>query len=87
MPTQLGAGDTGEIVDCRVVTDTNRDGVINNDDECVPLGGFLNSVRPVNLVHDMLAAVQNGTAYEPIGGLPDAADDPNPRPPTSTRPA
>ncbi len=80
VPTQMGAGDTDEIVDCRVVSDTNRDGVINNDDECVPLGGFLNSLRPVNLLHDMLAAVQNETAYEPIGGLPDAADDPNPAP-------
>ncbi len=80
MPTQLGAGDTGEIVDCRVVTDTNRDGVINNDDDCIPLGGFLNSVRPINLVTAMLAAVQNGTAYEPIGGLADPADDPNPGP-------
>ena len=28
----------------------------------------------------MLAAVQNGTAYEPIGGLADPADDPNPGP-------
>lgn len=80
VPTQLGAGDTGEIVDCRVVTDTNRDGVINNDDDCVPLGGFLNSVRPVNLVADMLAAVRQGVAYEPLGNLPDPADDPNPGP-------
>lgn len=76
VPTQLGAGDTGEIVDCRVVTDTNRDGVINDDDECIPLGGFLNSVRPVNLLSDMLAAIEAGVAYEPLGGLPDPADDP-----------
>jgi len=80
VPTQLGAGDTGEIVDCRVVTDTNRDGAINDDDECIPLGGFLNSLRPVNLVRDMLAAVEAGVAYEPLAGLPDPADDPNPGP-------
>jgi putative serine protease PepD len=80
VPTQLGAGDTGEIVDCRVVTDTNRDGVINDEDECIPLGGFLNSLRPVNLLVDMLAAIEAGVAYEPIGGLPDPADDPDPGP-------
>jgi S1-C subfamily serine protease len=80
VPTQLGAGDTGEIVDCRVVTDTNGDLVINDEDECIPLGGFLNSLRPINLARDMLAAIEAGTAYQPIGDLPDPVDDPNPEP-------
>jgi hypothetical protein len=80
VPTQLGAGDTGEIVDCRVVTDTNGDLVINDEDECIPLGGFLNSLRPINLAQDMLAAIEAGVAYQPIGDLPDPVDDPNPEP-------
>lgn len=80
VPTLLGAFEGGEIVDCRVVTDTNRDGEINDLDDCVPLGGFLNGLRPINLAHDLLAAVEAGVAYEPIVGLPDPVDDPNPVP-------
>ena len=80
VPSQAGVGDSGEIADCRVVTDTNRDGVINDEDDCIPIGGFLNSLRPINLASEMLAAITDGVAYEPLGGLPDAADDPNPVP-------
>ena len=80
VPSQAGAGDSGEIADCRKVTDTNRDGVINEDDDCIPIGGFLNSLRPSNLAQAMLAAIESGVAYEPLGGLPDAVVDPNPEP-------
>jgi S1-C subfamily serine protease len=80
VPTLLGAFEGGEIVDCRVVTDTNHDEEINDLDECVPLGGFLNRLRPINLVLDLLAAVDAGVAYEPLVGLPDPVDNPNPVP-------
>src|SRR5690606_30985477 len=39
VPTIAGVGeDQEEIVDCRPVRDTNRDGVIDDNDDCVPLG-------------------------------------------------
>jgi hypothetical protein len=31
------------------VADTNGDGHVNNRDICVPVGGFINALRPVNL--------------------------------------
>ncbi len=69
IPTRSGT--TSDIVDCRVIVDTNRDGVIDEQDSCVPLGGFINGLRPIALAVEMINAVQNGVAYEPIGGLPE----------------
>lgn len=53
VPTIAGTGD-GRITDCRVVEDTNGDGVIDNDDSCVPIGGFINGIRPINLALPLL---------------------------------
>lgn len=46
VPTMASAGEDGEIVDCRPVTDTNRDGKVDRYDDCVPIGGFLNLLSP-----------------------------------------
>jgi hypothetical protein len=55
VPTQVGSGDiAGAIVDCRPLADTNRDGVIDERDNCVPTGGFINALRPVNLAQPLL---------------------------------
>lgn len=48
IPTQLGGGGDA-LVDCRILADTNLDGRINQKDSCIPVGGFINSLRPVNL--------------------------------------
>ena len=47
--TQLGYGGNDEIVDCRVIVDTNLDGRVNQNDTCIPVGGFINALRPINL--------------------------------------
>lgn len=73
IPTQLGYGQReGEIVDCRVLADTNMDGRINQNDACIPVGGFINALRPVNLVKPLieearriLLAGPTETAYPP----------------------
>jgi S1-C subfamily serine protease len=49
IPTQLGSGDEESVVDCRVITDTNGDGRVDQRDACVPVGGFINALRPINL--------------------------------------
>src|SRR3990172_308128 len=46
VPTRASAGGDNAIVDCRAVADTNRDGVIDDQDSCVPIGGFINGLRP-----------------------------------------
>lgn len=58
VPTQLGSGTTDDLVDCRVITDTNGDGNINQFDACVPVGGFINALRPINLARQMLDSLQ-----------------------------
>jgi len=55
------AGIRGELtVDCRVLEDTNGDGVVDDSDNCVPIGGFLNGLRPVKLAADVIASARNG---------------------------
>ncbi len=56
IPTQGGADDDSPVVDCRILTDTNGDGVTDDEDQCVPFGGFLNGIRPVNLADELLVA-------------------------------
>jgi S1-C subfamily serine protease len=60
IPTQLGYGGEDQYVDCRVIADTNRDGVIDNKDDCVPTGGFINALRPINLANPMIEASKRG---------------------------
>ncbi len=60
IPTQAGAGESGQVVDCRPLVDTNGDGVVDEQDTCVPIGGYINSLRPVNLAKPLLEAALSG---------------------------
>ena len=60
VPTQASASSSGEVVDCRVITDTNGDGVTDGADQCVPIGGFLNGLRPVNLALPLIEQAASG---------------------------
>jgi hypothetical protein len=73
IPTQVGAGDiSGDIVDCRPLADTNRDGYIDQYDTCVPTGGFINALRPINLAMPLInAAVEGKEPYTAVE-LPEA---------------
>lgn len=55
VPTRSSPGDTSQAVDCRIVSDTNGDGQVTEDDTCVPIGGFINGLRPVNLASGLIA--------------------------------
>ncbi len=60
VPTQLGYGGDDQYVDCRILADTNRDGRIDENDDCVPTGGFINALRPVNLAKPLIEAALRG---------------------------
>jgi S1-C subfamily serine protease len=60
IPTRVGAGETGDVVDCRPLADTNRDGQIDDRDACVPVGGFLNALRPIRLAMPYIEAARRG---------------------------
>ena len=63
VPTQASAGTGGNITDCRVVQDTNGDGILDSRDTCIPIGGFINGLRPVNLATPLIQAARLGEAY------------------------
>lgn len=65
IPTQAAATSDGEIADCRVVTDTNGDGVVDGADQCIPIGGFLNGIRPVNLAAPLIESAQTAAPLAP----------------------
>jgi S1-C subfamily serine protease len=60
IPTQTGAGGDEEYVDCRWLADTNGDGRIDENDSCIPVGGFINALRPVNLAQPLIEAARQG---------------------------
>ena len=70
IPTIVTSGsEYGETVDCRPLADTDRDGDIDGSDTCVPVGGFINALRPVKLALPLIEAARQGRAYEP-GSVP-----------------
>jgi S1-C subfamily serine protease len=58
IPTQLGSGGDDDLVDCRLLADTNLDGKINQKDICVPVGGFINALRPINMALYLIEAAK-----------------------------
>ncbi len=60
VPTQLGYGGDDQYVDCRVLADTNRDGFVDENDNCIPTGGFINALRPLELALPLIEAAQRG---------------------------
>ncbi len=55
VPTRTGVEGAGAFVDCRRLADTNADGRIDEKDTCIPTGGFLNSLRAVNVAKALIA--------------------------------
>ncbi len=63
------AGIRGELTaDCRVLEDTNGDGSVDGSDSCIPIGGFLNGLRPIRLAADVISAVRSGDTADPTVG-------------------
>jgi S1-C subfamily serine protease len=80
VPTQVGSGDIEDmIVDCRPLADTNRDGYIDDNDTCVPTGGFINALRPITLAMPMIEAAKAGNVAIEEGGDDISQDDYNPQ--------
>ena len=59
IPTKARASESGPAVDCRPLADTNGDGEVDDQDNCVPIGGFLNGLRPINLARDVIEEARN----------------------------
>ncbi len=60
VPTQASVSSARQATDCRRIQDTNGDGEVDENDTCIPIGGFINALRPVNLAKDMIARAARG---------------------------
>ncbi len=72
IPTRAGTGN-GQIVDCRVIADSNGDGRLDDADSCVPIGGFINGIRPVALA---LPLIEEARSAVPIDQGPPEREEP-----------
>ncbi len=80
VPTRAGAGGGADYVDCRPLADTNGDGRIDDDDTCIPIGGFINALRPVKLAQPLVEAARTGLAYVTPSGKSDLPPAPTGQP-------
>lgn len=64
VPTRAGAGGGADYVDCRPLADTNGDGRIDDEDTCIPIGGFINALRPVKLAVPLIESARLGLEYQ-----------------------
>lgn len=84
IPTRAGTDDL-DITDCRRVEDTNGDGTIDENDSCIPIGGFINGIRPINLAAEVIAAGLAAPVPPPDEATP-TTTPPTTAPPPSTDP-
>ncbi len=49
---------------CLPIQDTNSDGLVNSTDICIPVGGFINALRPSNFARPLLRAASLGLTVE-----------------------
>jgi len=52
---------------CSPVWDTNKDGAVNGSDVCIPIGGFINSLRPSEFARPLLRAASLGLSLDVQG--------------------
>lgn len=60
IPTTAPASDPAAVLDCRQVQDTNGDGLVDSRDRCIPVGGFINALRPSHLARGLVRAARLG---------------------------
>lgn len=60
IPTIAPPSDPEAVLDCRYVQDTNGDGKADSQDACVPVGGFINALRPVYLARGLVRSAELG---------------------------
>jgi serine protease Do len=76
VPTIAASGASDRATDCRHIQDTNGDGIIDQNDSCIPIGGFINGLRPVNLAMPLIQAAQAGREYVSPFRVPGVASEP-----------
>ncbi len=76
VPTQASSGGNGDVTDCRQIQDTNGDGTVDQNDSCIPIGGFINALRPIQLALPLIQSAQAGRQYVSPYRVPGVASEP-----------
>ena len=79
VPTEMGAGDA----DLRRLPQSGGhqpDGKLDDKDTCVPVGGFINALRPAKLALPLIEAARQGLTYQGRGSQPSSAPAPTGQP-------
>ena len=53
--SQAGSSSDGQVVDCRLVEDTNNDGNIDDNDTCVPIGSSFSLLVPLERIQYLIS--------------------------------
>jgi len=53
--SQAGSSTDGQVVDCRLVEDTNNDGYIDDNDTCVPIGSSFSLLVPLERIQYLIS--------------------------------
>jgi len=67
VPTEFGRGGLAgvvEYVDARPLADTNGDGVLDEKDIAVPMGGFINALRPTAIARSLIEEAGGGYLWQ-----------------------
>jgi len=60
VPVTLSDADIG----CKFIEDTNQDNVINSNDQCIPVGDFISTIRPSNFAQRLIRSASLGIDVE-----------------------
>ena len=70
VPSIVSSGANADVADCRVIQDTNGDGFLDSDDTCLPVGGFINGIRPINLARPLIEEAATASPIPIIATTP-----------------
>jgi hypothetical protein len=70
VPTTSPVTTPGDDSSCIPMQDTNADGIVNRADDCVPVGGFINVLRPSAFIRPLLRAASLGLTVERLSSPP-----------------
>ena len=60
MLTSQGFNGDRQFMACQTLVDTNRDGKVDGQDDCIPTGGRINALRPIRLAVPLIEAARQG---------------------------
>lgn len=72
-PVTLSNNDANS--NCKFLEDSNQDGLINNNDQCIPIGNFISSIRPSNFALSLIRSASLGLNVD-ILTIPDVRPNP-----------